>query len=137
MFNLVVMCHRPCNVLERRSRRLSRKRSTRARGQRQAACSALRWALASSSRRWVPDVKLEVKLTSPLKLRKVRSRLYRRLRYRDLAHFSALLEIYKICLLLHRSRCICSRNFRQFSGDVFQILCQIFPSFILNFAVLQ
>ena len=120
MFNLVVMCHRPCNVLERRSRRLSRKRSTRARGQRQAACSALRWALASSSRRWVPDVKLEVKLTSPLKLRKVRSRLYRRLRYRDLAHFSALLEIYKICLLLHRSKLIFRVIFAKSFGIFFR-----------------
>ena len=65
-----------------------------------------------------------------------RSRLYRQLRLRAKTHFSAFFEIYKICILLHRSNL---KKFR-FFAKFFRVNFRISPDFckiLLIFAKFQ
>ena len=82
--------------------------------------------------RWDPYVKLTVKLTSPLKLWRARSRLYRRRFLQPNTHFSAFFEIYKIYNLCT----ILNSKFADFFAKncKFSLIFRIFAIFLVKSA---
>ena len=67
-----------------------------------------------------------------IKLYKARSLLYRRQILQENIRWKALDEIYKICMLLHRSELNISDNFRQTFRFFFAKICKI-SLFLLSF----
>ena len=64
---------------------------------------------------------MNIELNFPPKLRGARSRLYRRQNLQVNIRWKAIDEIYKICMLLHRSDLNISANFHRFFFGVFKI----------------
>ena len=62
-----------------------------------------------------------------IKLYKARSLLYRRQILQENIRWTALDEIYKIYMLLHRSDLNISENFRQNFSHFFGKICKILP----------
>ena len=68
------------------------------------------------------------------KLYRARSLLYRRQILQVNIRWKALDEIYKVCMLLHRSDVNISENFGQFFSHFLAKICVIFEFFSLIFA---
>ena len=81
--------------------------------------------------RWARDKMFDVWSNIKHQLSEARSRLYGQLRQREQAHFSAFFEIYKMCILLHRSK---FRNLAKFCQNFVKILL-IFMNKRSNFAI--
>ena len=92
------------------------------------------WGRQTSA--WLRSTCLTALSTTPSKLQRARSRLYRSRILRPNMHFSAFFEIYKIQTPLHRSKFKILANFRQVFSYFFWQFCRILH-FSVSFVIFR